>query len=142
MIHLIVFFLILFIRLQNAKCFKIHEFPTNCIDLFIHITTEFTYKESRTRTRDNIFYDELFEEFDTRTRAKEFDKIQDKKLEIDYTGQEYIGNSLKSKDFLMRKGKLYIYFKDIIRASDVFQKNRIDTKIQVVQVLLFLDHIV
>ena len=43
---------------------QIHEFTTNCIDLFIGITTEFTDKKPRTRTRYCIFYDEFFEEFD------------------------------------------------------------------------------
>jgi hypothetical protein len=47
MIHLIIFFLVLFVGFQYTKCLQIHEFPAYCIDLFINITTEFTDKKSR-----------------------------------------------------------------------------------------------
>ncbi len=80
MIHLIVLFLVLFIRFQDSKCFKIHEFTPDCIDLFIHITTELTNKKTRTRSSHYIFDDEFFKEFDPRTRAEKFDEIHRLKI--------------------------------------------------------------
>ncbi len=78
MIHLIIFFLILFIWLQYAECLEIHELTTYGIDLLINITTQFTDKKPCIRTGNNILNYEFFEKFDAWTRTKEFDEIQNR----------------------------------------------------------------
>ena len=75
-IHRIEFFLILLIGFQYPEMLEIHELTTHSIDLFIRITTEFTYEKSSAIFGDRIFDDEFFEEFHAWTRTKKFDEIQ------------------------------------------------------------------
>ena len=73
MIHLVVFLFVLLVRLEDSKSLEIHQLSTYRIDLLIDITTELTDKKSSIRTGYHIFDNEFFEEFDSRTRAEEFD---------------------------------------------------------------------
>ena len=98
MIHHIILLLILFIGLEDSECFEVHELSSNCIDLLIRISTEFTNKKPYARSGDCVFDDEFFEKFDTRTRAKKFDEIHDFLYGERILEPEYMGKGMKCKE--------------------------------------------
>ncbi len=98
MIHLVILLLVLFIRLENSESLQIHQLSSYSIDLLIDITAELSNKKTSIRPSDHIFDDEFFEEFDSRSRAEEFDEIQ-VRIWQRYTVTEYMGkkNNCKKK---------------------------------------------